>query len=101
VDSIGANDFLSQVCLKGRGKIIPSTGQAIIKSVIEGLQGIMEPIMGKKVIEEAFRYLRDILFFIPLQNICDLLLGIGSIGLDVHGEFRPFLSEQILILIWR
>ncbi|MDR0742359.1 MAG: F0F1 ATP synthase subunit A [Puniceicoccales bacterium] len=82
--------FLVRFTLRGGVKIIPSTGQAIIESVIEGLHGIIEPIIGNKAFRVVFPYLLGIFFFILLQNVCGLLPGIGSVGINVDGEFRPF-----------
>jgi F-type H+-transporting ATPase subunit a len=82
--------FLIKFLLRGGARVIPSTGQAIIESVIEGLHEIIKPIMGHKAFQAVFPYLLGIFFFILLQNICGLLPGIGSIGINSNGEFRPF-----------
>jgi F-type H+-transporting ATPase subunit a len=82
--------FLVRFTLRGGVKVIPSTGQAIIESIIEGLHGIIEPIIGNRAFRMVFPYLLGIFFFILLQNVCGLLPGIGSVGINVNGEFRPF-----------
>jgi F-type H+-transporting ATPase subunit a len=76
--------------LRGGVKIIPSAGQAIIKSVIRRLRGIIEPIIGNKAFRMVFPFLLGIFFFILLQNVCGLLPGMGSVGINAGGEFRSF-----------
>jgi F-type H+-transporting ATPase subunit a len=82
--------LLVRFSLRGGVKIIPSVGQARIESVIGGLHGIIEPIIGNKAFRMVFPYLLGIFFFILLQNVYGLLPGIGSVGINVDGEFIPF-----------
>jgi F-type H+-transporting ATPase subunit a len=76
--------------LRGGVRIIPTTGQAAIESVLGGLGEIIEPIVGKKSFKIVFPCLLGYFFFILLQNLGGLLPGIGSVGVRVGGEFRPF-----------
>ncbi len=74
--------------LVGKPQLIPSKGQLVLESVIGGLRGIIEPIVGKKVFFPSFWLLSGLFFFILIQNWSGLLPGVGTIGyghyLDNH-----------------
>src|SRR5688572_11596831 len=45
-------------------KIIPTRGQAIVESAVDGLRGLYEPIVGKKAMPMAFPVLITLFIFI-------------------------------------
>lgn len=61
-------------------QLIPSRGQAIVESALEGLRNLFEPIVGKKAFAGAFPILICLFLYILLQNWSGLLPGVGSIG---------------------
>ena len=80
----------------GRPKIIPSKAQAVAESLIEGLRGLFEPIVGKHAFPAVFPLLVTFFIFILIQNWMGLLPGVGTIGYghEVDGHFhmtRPFI----------
>ncbi len=77
--------------LIGKPSIVPSKGQAVIESLMEGLRGILEPIIGKKVFPAAFPLLVTFFIFILFHNWMGLLPGVGTIGrgvVDAEGHFH-------------
>jgi len=73
----------------GKPKLIPSKGQAIIESGIDGVRGIMEPIVGKRMFRPTFPYLLGLFFFVLLHNWSGLLPGVGVFGhVDAEGHFN-------------
>jgi F-type H+-transporting ATPase subunit a len=66
--------------LVGKPQLIPSKGQLILESVIGGIRGIIEPIVGKKVFFPSFWLLSGLFFFILIQNWSGLLPGVGTVG---------------------
>ena len=66
--------------LVGRPQLIPGKGQLILESLIGGIRGIIEPIVGKKVFFPSFWLLSGLFFFILIQNWSGLLPGVGTIG---------------------
>ena len=66
--------------LVGKPQLIPSKGQLILESVIGGIRGIIEPIVGKKVFFPSFWLLSGLFFFILIHNWSGLLPGVGTIG---------------------
>jgi F-type H+-transporting ATPase subunit a len=64
----------------GRPQLIPSKGQLVLESVIGGIRGIIEPIVGKKVFFPSFWLLSGLFFFILIHNWSGLLPGVGTIG---------------------
>ena len=73
----------------GKPQLIPSKGQLILESVIGGIRGIIEPIVGKKVFLPSFWLLSGLFFFILIHNWSGLLPGVGTIGFGqaVDGHF--------------
>ena len=73
----------------GRPSLVPSKGQLIIESVVDGLRGILEPIVGKKVFFPSFWLLSGLFIFIIIQNWSGLLPGVGTIGYgqNIDGHF--------------
>jgi F-type H+-transporting ATPase subunit a len=83
-------------------KIVPTRGQAIVESAVDGLRGLYEPIVGKKAMPMAFPVLITLFIFIVFHNWSGLIPGVGTIGWghDVDGHFhvttplvRPHTSE--------
>jgi F-type H+-transporting ATPase subunit a len=79
----------------GNPKILPSKGQAVVEAVIEGLRGLLEPIVGKKAFPAVFPLLVSFFIFILIQNWMGLLPGVGTVGYghDINDKFhvaRPF-----------
>ena len=76
--------------LVGKPQLIPSKSQLILESVIGGIRGIIEPIVGKKVFFPSFWLLSGLFFFILIHNWSGLLPGVGTIGYghtDTDGHF--------------
>jgi F-type H+-transporting ATPase subunit a len=77
--------------LIGKPSIVPSKGQAVIESLIEGLRGIFEPIVGKAAFPTAFPLLITFFIFILFHNWMGLLPGVGTVGwgtTDASGHFH-------------
>lgn len=77
-------------------QLIPSRGQAIVESALDGLRNLFEPIVGKKAFGAAFPVLVCLFLFILLQNWSGLFPGVGSVGFghEVDGHFHvtePFI----------
>lgn len=80
-----------RLLLRGGVNIIPSTGQAVIESLISGLGGIIESIVGRRAFKVVLPLLLGYFFFIIVHNWSGLFPGIGSVGVYIDGVFRPFL----------
>jgi F-type H+-transporting ATPase subunit a len=76
--------------LIGKPSVVPSKGQAVIESLIEGLRGIFEPIVGKYAFPAVFPLLITFFIFILFHNWMGLLPGVGTMGWghDVDGHFH-------------
>lgn len=66
--------------LVGSPQLVPNKGQIIVESVVSGLRGMLEPIVGKKVFFPSFWLLSGLFIFIIIQNWSGLLPGVGTIG---------------------
>jgi F-type H+-transporting ATPase subunit a len=87
--------------LIGKPSIIPTKGQAVVESLIEGLRDLFEPIVGKKAFPAAFPLLITLFVFILIQNWSGLLPGVGTVGWEQETEHgvhftpwvRPFTAD--------
>jgi F-type H+-transporting ATPase subunit a len=75
--------------LVGRPSVLPTKGQAVMESLIEGLRGLFEPIVGKNAFPATFPLLITLFVFILFHNWMGLFPGVGTIGWghDVDGHF--------------
>lgn len=73
----------------GRPKLIPGKGQAVVESLIEGLRGLLEPIVGKKAFPMTFPLLMGLFLFILIHNWSGLFPGVGVFGFyDESGSLK-------------
>ena len=72
--------------------LVPTRGQIIVESVVGGLRGIVEPIVGRKVFFPAFWLLSGLFLFILINNWSGLLPGVGSLYTKgITGEWTPII----------
>ena len=83
--------------LVGKPQLLPTRGQAVFESLIEGLRDLFEPIVGKKAFPLAFPLLVTFFLFILFHNWMGLIPGVGTVGwghYDAEGHFaitHPFI----------
>jgi F-type H+-transporting ATPase subunit a len=71
----------------GTPTLIPNKGQAVIESLVDGLRGLLEPIVGKKAFPMTFPLLIALFLYIMVHNWSGLFPGVGAFGLvDDHGH---------------
>lgn len=86
--------------LIGKPSLVPSRGQAVFESLLEGLKEIFEPIVGKKAFPTAFPILVTFFVFILFHNWMGLIPGVGTMGWgtsDASGHFhltRPLIRPH-------
>jgi F-type H+-transporting ATPase subunit a len=76
----------------GKPKLIPTKGQAIIESLVEGIFDLISPIVGKRVAPHVFPLLVSLFTFILIQNWSGLVPGVGTVFMVDHstGEWMEF-----------
>ena len=73
----------------GKPQMIPGKGQAVLESLIDGLKGLLEPIVGKKAFPMTFPLLIGLFIFILIHNWSALIPGVGVFGhVDDHGHLK-------------
>lgn len=85
-----------RLAIGSRPKLVPGRGQAMIEGLIEGVKGLVEPIVGKRTAPAALPLLLTLFVFILINNWSGLLPGVGTVGMVTHGEdgshlFEPFI----------
>jgi F-type H+-transporting ATPase subunit a len=73
-------------------KLVPSRGQAMVETLVEGILELTSPIVGKKVAKHTFPLLVALFTFILIQNWSGLFPGVGTIFMVDHatGEWMEF-----------
>ena len=72
-----------------RPQLIPTGGQAVVESLVEGIRDLIEPIVGKHMLKPTFPLLIGFFTFILIHNWSGLLPGVGSFGLT-DGEHLTY-----------
>jgi len=73
----------------GKGAMVPSTGQSIVEMIVEAVENLIEPIVGKRLVRPTFWLLAGYFFIILVHNWSALLPGVGTIGMvDDQGHFN-------------
>ncbi|HEX2099194.1 MAG TPA: F0F1 ATP synthase subunit A [Candidatus Synoicihabitans sp.] len=85
-----------RLAIGSKPRLVPSRGQAVIEGLIDGVKGLIEPIVGKRTAPAALPLLLTLFVFILINNWSGLLPGVGTIGLESHGPegehyFEPFI----------
>lgn len=84
-------------------QLVPSKGQAVVESLVTGVQNMIEPIVGKHMVKHTFPLLIGFFIFILIHNWSGLIPGVGTFGhYDEHGHllyyFRPGSADLNLTL---
>ena len=82
----------------GKPTMIPTKGQAVFESVYQGIEGVIEPIVGAKMVSKTLPLLLCLFIFILINNWSGLIPGVGGFGhYDAEGHFtywfRPANSD--------
>ncbi|MEO6875557.1 MAG: F0F1 ATP synthase subunit A [Opitutaceae bacterium] len=76
----------------GKPKLVPSHGQAIVETLVEGVLDLITPIVGKRVAPHVFPLLASLFTFILIQNWSGLFPGVGTVFMIDHatGDWKEF-----------
>jgi F-type H+-transporting ATPase subunit a len=75
---------------------VPSGAQNLLESLVEGLYGFLEGILGPKLVAKTFWFFGTVFIFILAANWIGLVPGFGSIGWG-HDTPQGFVLEQPLL----
>ncbi len=65
-----------------KAEMVPGRGQSIVEMIVEGVEGLIEPIVGKKLTRPTFWLLASCFLVILINNWSGLLPGVGTIGIQ-------------------
>lgn len=85
------------IWLIGKPSVIPSRGQAVFESLLDGLRGIFEPIIGKAAFPATFPILVTFFIFILFHNWMGLIPGVGTMGWGTYSPDGHFHLKDALI----
>ncbi len=76
----------------GRPKLVPSRGQSVVESLVEGVMDLTSPIVGSKVARATFPLLVGLFIYILIQNWSGLFPGVGTVKIfdQDHNVWRDF-----------
>jgi len=76
----------------GKPQLVPSKGQAVVESLVQGVYDLTAPIVGNKVAKHTFPFLVCLFTFILIQKWSGLFPGVGTVYMlhsDTH-EWAEF-----------
>jgi F-type H+-transporting ATPase subunit a len=76
----------------GTPQAIPGRAQGTIELMLEGMRGMLTPIVGAKMIGPTFPLLICFFIYIVLQNWSGLLPGVGTVGMIESHEGQTHLN---------
>lgn len=76
--------------------LVPSRGQAVVEGIIDGVKGLIEPIVGHRMVGVTFPLLAALFVYILIQNWSGLLPGVGSIGWGEHTESGFYVVKELI-----
>jgi F-type H+-transporting ATPase subunit a len=71
-------------------KLVPTAGQAIVESLVQGVLDLTQPIVGNKVAQHTLPLLIGLFTYILAQNWSGLFPGVGTVFVKHHGEWMEF-----------
>jgi F-type H+-transporting ATPase subunit a len=75
----------------GKPRLVPTRGQAVVESVVEGIRDIVAPIVGDRAMRTAFPLLLALFTYILIQNWSGLVPGVGTISVLRHGDWMELI----------
>lgn len=75
----------------GTPKLVPTKGQAVVESLVQGVYDLISPIVGKKVARPAFPLLVCLFTYILIQNWSGLLPGVGTVMIKENGGWAELI----------
>jgi F-type H+-transporting ATPase subunit a len=75
----------------GKPQLIPSRGQAVVESLVEGILDLTAPIVGSKVARKTFPLLVGLFTYILIQNWSGLFPGVGTLMIQDQGEWKELI----------
>jgi F-type H+-transporting ATPase subunit a len=68
-------------------QLVPSRGQAVVESLVQGVLDLITPIIGKRVARPAFPLLVGLFTYILIQNWSGLFPGVATIKILENGQW--------------
>lgn len=81
------------IAMKNRLHLVPSYGQSIVESIIEGLYSFFESVVGRQT-KAIFPLVASLFLFIIVSNWIGLLPGIGTVGFYRTAKPTPVVAQQ-------
>jgi F-type H+-transporting ATPase subunit a len=69
-----------------RPQLVPTRGQAVVESLVQGVLDLTSPIVGPKVAPHTFPLLVGLFIFILTQNWSGLFPGVGTVYMRDHAS---------------
>ena len=85
----------AQIATRRMSKV-PGGAQNFLEWIVESLYGLLESIIGKRLVERTFWFFATIFIFILAANWISLVPGVGTIGWG-HATEHGFVVEQPLL----
>jgi len=74
----------------GKPKLVPTAGQAVVESLVQGILDLTQPIVGNRVVQHTLPLLIGLFTYILAQNWSGLFPGVGTVFVKHHGHWMEF-----------
>ena len=75
-----------------RPTLVPGRGQVVVETIVDGVRGLIEPIVGRHMVNVTFPILVGFFTFILIHNWSGMIPGVGSFGWDMpDGSYIYFM----------
>lgn len=71
-------------------RLIPTAGQAVVESLVQGVLDLTAPIVGNKIAQKTLPLLIALFLYILAQNWSGLFPGVGTVFVRADGDWREF-----------
>jgi F-type H+-transporting ATPase subunit a len=76
--------------------LVPHRGQAAVEGIVDGVKGLIEPIVGHRMVAVTFPLLSALFLYILIQNWSGLLPGVGTIGWGEYRETGFYVAKELI-----
>jgi F-type H+-transporting ATPase subunit a len=66
--------------MAGKPRLVPTRGQTIVEVMLGTIRGVIEPIVGERMVKPTFPLLASLFTYILIMNWSGLLPGVGTFG---------------------
>ncbi len=76
--------------------LVPNRGQAVVEAIVEGVKGLIAPIVGNKMVMVTFPLLSALFIYILIQNWSGMIPFVGTVGWGYQTESGFYVVRELV-----